>query len=164
MYYFVPLTILMFFLLLFSTFYLMKYRNMYTHLSKQQHKLDEKLKTITDEYTALKNEYCLDRSFTDHLLNVDKETTQLQITQSTYLADVQNSTIPERYQYINSASGHGANAVEIARLFSISNHEAEQLSNLSQLNVKKSILDVPTRPELSTDSLRIDDDEPIQLM
>ena len=152
MYYFVPLTILMFFLLLFSTFYLVKYRRMYTHLSNRQHLFDEQLKSITDEYTALKNDYSQDRSFTEHLLTVDTETTKLQITQSTYLADVQNSTIPERYQYISSASGQGATAVEIARLFSISTHEAEQLSNLSALNAKKPVLDEPTRSELSSDS------------
>jgi len=164
MYYFVPLTILMFILLLFSTFYLMKYRSMYTHLSSQQQLFDEKLKSISDKYTTLKNEYNQDRSFTDHLLNIDQETTKLQITQSTYLADVHNSTIPERYQYINAASGQGADANEIARLFSISSHEAEQLSNLSRLNARKSILDETTEPELSSDSLRIDRNEPIQLM
>lgn len=121
-------------LLVISMINLLRYRKKYSHLCRQQIMIDEKNRSVTTQYQQLKNKIEQNQSFSKNLREADKTTTRMQMSTSSYHARAATVTIPERYQYIRSLIHKGTKAAEIATLFSISRHEAEQLITLSQIN------------------------------
>lgn len=121
-------------LLVVSMINLLRYRNKYSHLCRQQDMIAEKTRSVTAQYQQLKEKIERNRSFSTDLQEADEATARLQLSRSSYHARAATASIPERYQYIRSLSGKGTKAAEIATLFSISREEAEQLVTLSQMS------------------------------
>ncbi len=120
-------------LLVISMINLLRYRNKYSRLCRQQNMIAEKTRSVTAQYQQLKENVEQNRSFSNDLREADEATARLQLSRSSYHARAATASIPERYQYIRSLTGRGTKAAEIAALFSISKEEAEQLVTLSQM-------------------------------
>ena len=121
-------------LLVISMINLLRYRNKYSHLCRQQNMIDEKTRAVSIQYQQLKDKIERNRSFSNDLREADQATARLQLSRSSYHARAASASIPERYHYIRSLTGSGTKAAEIAALFSISKEEAEQLVTLSQMS------------------------------
>lgn len=106
----------------------------YTGLQRKYIMLAQKNRSITDKYTELQESIEQNRSFSVKLGEIEKEAAQMQLSRSSYHARAAAARLPERYQYISSLTDNGAGAAEIAKLFSISRQEAEQLVALAKLN------------------------------
>ncbi len=106
----------------------------YAHLRREYIMLARNNRSITDRYTQLQQSVEQNRSFSIKLGEIEEATAQIQLSRSSYHARAAAAKLPERYQYISSLSENGAGADEIAKLFSISRQEAEQLVALSKLN------------------------------
>ena len=127
------LAVLTLVLLSISIFGVLWYRSKYNTLSRQQALLSEKTSAVTNKYQQLKEELKQNQLFSKNLEEADEATTKLQMSRSSYQARAVNASMPERYRYINSLTGNGATANEIAALFSVSQEEAEQLVSLAQI-------------------------------
>ncbi len=120
--------------LLASVLSLLWYWRKYNLLNRTHVRLAEKYRAITDQYIKLKESIAQNRSFSSRLGEIEEAAAHIQLSHSSYLARAADACLPERYQYISSLSDNGAGAAEIAKLFSISQDEAEQLVTLSKLN------------------------------
>ena len=121
-------------LLLVSALSLVWCRKKYRLLQREHIMLVEKNRSITEQYTQLKASVEQNLSFSNKLGEIEAATTQIRLSRSSYQARAAAAALPERYQYISSLTDNGAGAAEIAKSFSISREEAEQLVALSRLN------------------------------
>ncbi len=106
----------------------------YARLQREYRMLVKNTRSITDRYTKLQESVEQNRSFSLKLGEIEEAAAQIQLSRSSYHARAASARLPERYQYISSLTDNGAGADEVAKLFSISRQEAEQLVALSKLN------------------------------
>ncbi len=132
--YTIILALFFFLLLSISIPGLLWYRRQYNSLFEQQAMLAEKTSAVTAQYQQLKEKVVQNQTFSKNLEEADEAATKLHMSRSSYQARAVKASMPERYRYISSLTGSGAEATEIATLFSVSKEEAEQLVSLSQIN------------------------------
>ncbi len=128
------LSIIIAVLLLTSALSLLWCWKKYTRLQKEYNMLARNTRSITDRYTKLQESVDQNHSFAARLGEIEEAAAHIQLSRSSYHARAATATLPERYRYISALTDNGAGAAEIAKLFSISRQEAEQLVALAKLN------------------------------
>ena len=106
----------------------------YAHLQREYKMLAQNTRAMSERYTKLQQSVEQNHSFSVKLGEIEEAAARIQLSRSSYHARAASATLPERYQYISSLTDNGAGAAEIAKLFSISRQEAEQLVALANLN------------------------------
>lgn len=91
---------------------------------------EAELLDLQTEFDELEKKVTLLSDF-DTTMSETGVTTKLQTTRN---VNHQNSTTPEKYQYIISLTQKGMKAEEIASILSISEHEARQLVSLARIS------------------------------